>query len=1189
MGRAPGEYRRESGALLGTIAVGLAINIVTARTDSWHGPWRFVLDYAYLWLPLCVVLWLGWRYFLHRRTAITWQSAESPYPGLSPFTVERAGVFFGRDREARDVLHRLERSGPAPATRIVAIVGPSGVGKSSLIRAGVIARLPRRWTVVGPLRPAADPFMSLAVALTDGPEAALQMARLLREEAASPEAPLQVVPSFLSVARGPVLLVVDQAEDLYTLTGEQDRAQWWSLLTRALMVLPELRLLVAIRPEFRRRLTEQQAGFITRPVAIGLLDPARIRQAIAGPARAAGLTFEDDLIDRMTADATVGDALPLLSHLLQRLHLQSDRQHITVAQYEQAGEVGGAIAAHAEQIYESLTARYPQHAIDSALLRGIGMEGKETVRRTIRRADLDTAAAHILEEFRAARLIIDVDDGTCLELTHDALFRQWHRLAALINANEERLHRITRLEHRAAAWQANPQTDDLLRGQALADALALAAEVTLSTAARHLLDASQETDHQDRTRQSERVAEFAQQVRRQDHELAVALAHTALHELPPTPAATTTCWALTTTPRTRRLPIGHTTGITSAVWLPNNHRLRTADKMGHVCTWDDTGRLTGVAFATDPEARGYTLLSASGALALTEHDRGVVLWRVADGRNLGSRQGRLTGSLDSFSWYDDVCFAGQFDYRTVDVYRLNDDVPQLVVSIPATHVRATAWSPQGDRLAIASDDTLLVVSIGEQVSEVLRQQVAWSNPVLCWAPDGIRLAVSVAPAFTLRRTDILTPKLRKLLIYNTDTGQAAESAPPGLAEAMAWSPVEDVIACSLRRTRRRDRVALIDVGTGRTIQRRARPHQISVIGWSADGKRIGLGTSFHNVESWDVIGRSFRRLPTGRLQKISWSPDLKRAAVKRTGTMPEIIEADKVSPPLRLGGDDCLSIMFSPSGDLIATAKQEQITVWDAGSGVLHAQWGARPRRKPRRIPASTPFPWAYALAWSGDGERMAVHTHCFYGRTPPALSIWHVATAQRLAVLDGSEDSTGTLAWSPDSSLIAAVISKHNVSFWRGDDYTRTHQWRTEGLGKVAALAWSNDSTRLAAAVGNQIEIWNVTQQHVSVRFVGHTGKVQHLSWATDGNRLATISDDHMLYLWRTQDGRPLGVLDIPHGIVRSLSWQDALIVTYDDGTIMSWDICGDRVQASAEGGEPRALSAEERERYGLPSTPTD
>ncbi|WP_435055787.1 NACHT and WD repeat domain-containing protein [Micromonospora aurantiaca (nom. illeg.)] len=1188
MGRAPGEYRRESGALLGTIAVGLAINIVTARTDSWHGPWRLVLDYAYLWLPLCVVLWLGWRYLLHRRTAITWRSAESPYPGLAPFTVERAGVFFGRDREARDVLHRLERSGQAPATRIVAIVGPSGVGKSSLIRAGVIAGLPRRWTVVGPLRPAADPFMSLAAALADSPAAVLQTARLLREEAASPEAPLQVMPSFLSVDRGPVLLVVDQAEDLYTLTDEHDRAQWWSLLTRTLTVLPELRLLVAIRPEFRRRLTEQQAGLITRPVAIGLLDPACIRQAIAGPARAAGLTFEDDLIDRMTADATVGDALPLLSHLLQRLHLQSDHRRITVAQYEQAGEVGGAIAAHAEQIYESLTARYPEHAIDSALLRGIGMEGKEIVRRTIRRADLDITAAHILEEFRAARLIIDVDDGTCLELTHDALFRQWHRLAALINANEERLHRITRLEHRAAVWQANPQADDLLRGQTLADALVLAAEVTLSTAARNLLDASQETDHQERVRQSERVAEFAQQVCRQDHELAVALAHTALHELPPTLAAMMTRWALTATPHTRRLNIGHTTGITSAVWLPDNQGLRTADKLGRVCTWDDAGRLTGVAFAADPEACGQTVLSATGTLALTEHDRAVMLWRVADGRNLGRRRGSLLTSFDSFSWGGDACFAGTFDYRAVDVYRLEDDVPGLVTSIPATNVHATAWSPQGDRLAIASNDLLLVIGIGKQTSEILRQQVAWSDPVMCWAPDGIRLAVSAAPAFTLRRRDILEPKLRTLWIYDTDTGQAAESAPPGLAETLAWSPVEDVIAYAARRTRHQHRVALIDVPTGRTVERRARPHQISTVAWSANGKRIGLGTSFHNVEIWDVVGRSFRRLPTGHLGEVSWSPDLKRAAVKRTSTTPEIIETDEATLPLRLGDDDCMSIAYSPLGDLVAVAMQEQVTVWDARSGVLQTQWGARPRPNPKHTVISTPLPWVYGLAWSGDGSRLVVHTHCFFGRTLPALSVWDVAKAQRLAVLDGGEESTGGLTWSPDSSLIAAVVRQHNVSLWRGGDYTPVHQWQTEGEGEVTALAWSNDSTRLAAAGSSQIEIWNVSEPDVRMRCVGHTSAVRQLGWSPDGSLLASISDDDTLYIWHTQDGRPLGVLETPGGIVLSLLWQDSLTVTFDDGRILSWDVCGDRAEPSVDDRGPRALTAEERNRYGLPSAST-
>ncbi|MET8091493.1 hypothetical protein [Micromonospora sp. NPDC005220] len=79
------------------------------------------------------------------------------------------------------------------------------------------------------------------------------------------------------------------------------------------------------------------------------------------------------------------------------------------------------------------------------------------------------------------------------------------------------------------------------------------------------------------------------------------------------------------------------------------------------------------------------------------------------------------------------------------------------------------------------------------------------------------------------------------------------------------------------------------------------------------------------------------------------------------------------------------------------------------------------------------------------------------------------------------------------------------------------------------------------------------------------------------------------MLYIWRAQEGRPLGVLDTPRGVVRSMSWQDALIIAYDDGTIMSWDVRNNPAQVPAEGSEHRALNSEERERYGLPPKPVD
>jgi hypothetical protein len=111
------EYRREMGGLLGTMIVGIAINILTAETDTWWGPLQPIARYPYLWLPLCLAGWFVWRYVAHRRSAVVWRGPESPYPGLSAFDEGRAAVFFGREREACEILDRLEGAGVAAEDR----------------------------------------------------------------------------------------------------------------------------------------------------------------------------------------------------------------------------------------------------------------------------------------------------------------------------------------------------------------------------------------------------------------------------------------------------------------------------------------------------------------------------------------------------------------------------------------------------------------------------------------------------------------------------------------------------------------------------------------------------------------------------------------------------------------------------------------------------------------------------------------------------------------------------------------------------------------------------------------------------------------------------------------------------------------------------------------------------------------
>ena len=805
-----------------------------------------------------------------------------------------------------------------------------------------------------------------------------------------------------------------------------------------------------------------------------------------------------------------------------------------------------------------------------------------TARRPIPRSLLDEAEERILEEFRAARLVTDVTDGDCLELAHDALFRQWAHLATLIAANEDRLRRIARLEHRAVAWHAQPRDDDLLRGRTLADAEALVEEAAVSDAALQLLEASREADRKERIGLSERVAETAQQLRGQDRELAVALVRAAITDLAPSTAANATLWGLTATPDTFRLAIGHTTGITSVVWLPDDRQLRTADQAGRVCTWNPDGRLAAVSFAFDAGLTGKTLLSPDGRYALTERDRGAGLWRVDDSRFLASRKGSLGASFDTISWGAGGLFAGQFDWGTVDVYRLAGVAPELIASLAVEHARATAWSPRGDRLAVATGDQLRVFAMGEQEALILQVDVSWSAPTLSWSADGVHLAVGAAPAFNLRNRDVLRRDPRTLRIYDTDRGTVVSSTPTGLHKALAFAPDGEVIAFAVDRIRRHQRVALLDLGTRKIRERRARRHEIAQIAWSADSTRVGLGSAFRDVEIWDVPARSFRRLVNGDISKITWSPDRRRAAVSRL-TMPlEIIEASGGAPQ-RLGDCGTHALTWSPQGELIASSFQEQVSVWDAATGNLRARWGRPPRRTPKRIPPSMTFPWAYSLAWSGDGSRLLVWNQDFYERTERSLTVWDTAEARQLAGLTGGEHSNSILAWSPDSRLIAATVAEHNIAFWRGDDYSPAGRWQTDRAERISALAWSPDSQRLAAALGSQIEIWDADGQRSYLQWIGHDDTVRHLCWSPDGLHLASVGLHGVLSIWHTLDGRPLAVVDCPRASVIDLHWATQLTVTTSDGTILTWTIPTGFATPLAADDATRTLSAEDRERYGL------
>jgi hypothetical protein len=270
---------------------------------------------------------------------------RSPYPGLQAFTEEDAGVFFGREGEVEALWRKLRQR------RLLAVIGPSGAGKTSFVRAGVLPARPRGWGAIV-TTPGRAPLLMLAQALAPAfagdPEG---IKDLLRFEDAD------VAASTLSRWRhrhASALLVVDQLEELFTLNTPQVQETFAELLGR-LANEADVCVLLSLRDDFLMRCGEQEAlsGVFTDLTPLPSLARPGLRRALVEPARKRGFRFEDEaLVDEMLqAVEGARAALPLLAFAVSRLWERRDREKklLTREAHEAIGGVAGALAQHAEQ------------------------------------------------------------------------------------------------------------------------------------------------------------------------------------------------------------------------------------------------------------------------------------------------------------------------------------------------------------------------------------------------------------------------------------------------------------------------------------------------------------------------------------------------------------------------------------------------------------------------------------------------------------------------------------------------------------------------------------------------------------------------------------------------------------------------------------------------------------------------
>lgn len=425
----------------------------------------------------------------------------APFRGLAPYEPEHAPYFCGRDDLVRDLVALTRRPDGGP----IVVVGASGSGKSSLVRAGLIPALGRDHPAVL-FTPGSDPLRQLGAAVAPGLEASAETVRdrLLTDPGSAPA----ILRAAAQGAGGRPLVIVDQFEEVFTGGGDPTEC---TRFVESLVAAGRSAAIVVLclRADFYPAALGMPAlvpVLQATQLVVGPMDEAQLRQAITEPARVANLTFEPGLVELLLYELAPTDrygaahdpgTLPLLSHALLSTWETSRARTLTVEHYRATGGIRGAVAKTADDAYRSLPTPEHREIARRMFLRLVrAEEDRARTRRRVPLAELldgeEPAAWDVLDRFVAARLV--TADADAVEIAHEVLVWAWPQLRAWLEEDASWRQQHRRLAVAASVWHHTGRDDGgLYRGTQLALAaqwLAAGRRAALEPVEREFLEAS---------------------------------------------------------------------------------------------------------------------------------------------------------------------------------------------------------------------------------------------------------------------------------------------------------------------------------------------------------------------------------------------------------------------------------------------------------------------------------------------------------------------------------------------------------------------------------------------------------------------------------------------------------------------------------------------------------------------------
>jgi WD40 repeat protein/serine/threonine protein kinase len=1113
--------------------------------------------------------------------------SRNPYKGLRAFLEADTGDFFGREVVTERLVQRLAESGAG--SRFLAVVGPSGSGKSSIVRAGLVPALRRgalpgsdRWFVVDVL-PGSHPLRELESALlgvaVEPPPSLVE--HLERDE-------LGLVRSIQRVLPDPdaeLVIVLDQFEEVFTLVqDEAERAHVLaSLWAAAVEPGARVRIITTLRADFfDAPLSIRGFGELlaARHEALTPMSPEELERAIVAPANGGGLVVEPALVAAIIADVVDRpSALPLLQYALTELAERTEDRVLSLDAYRRIGGVSGALARRSEKLFSAMNEE-GRDACRKLFLRlvTVSEDGEET-RLRVRRSQLaDMADARategIIESFGRHRLLaFDRDPDTrepTVEIPHGALLRAWERLRGWIDDARDDMRTQRRLAASTSEWDRSERDPSfLLRGSHLEQLEEWVGTTTLTLSAddRVYLDASA------RRRDEERTAEQARQARERSLELRSVRRMRALVAV--FAVAALVAGSLTVVARNRGALAERQAREARA------RELATASLANIQADPERAILLALEAVRTTRAADGTVVRQAEEALhQAVEASRVVLRLDVHPVELVYSRDGsRLaTAGTSGLGGVDQPVLEPQdreaivWDATTGERLLTLKDRPSQVVDVE--------FSPDGSRIATSDDAGIVTIWDGDTGERLLLRHAGTGGTLaqVDFSPDGR----------TLVATDGFT-QLKghgTIWLWDVRTGHRIRRwSAPGKLCGIAFSPNGGRVAGGLC-SPPGGKTFVWDARTGeRILTLRGHTDAILDLAWSPDGRRIAAAGANGEAVVWDVRTGSELLTLTGHttwVSGVAFAPNGRLVATASPDGTVRLWDAATGEQVLQLSGHGGANsdVVFSPDGRRVASGGADGTLVWDitpSGSGeqatftspgitssVVYSPDGSRLATTSSSGQARLwdPSSGREVLTFSGHEARMG----SVFGPDGSILVtgangspvVWDTASGMARHVLHTRGTISG-VAVSPDGALIATANcapSTHAVKIW---DATSGERVRALTTPRTSDLDFSPNGTLLAAGrCDGTVTFWKVPSFEVLRRIPGNGSLLDAVDFSPDGKRFATSNVDGSVSVWDVATG-DLALSLVGHeGEVSDLTFSPdgtLLATAGTDNTARLWD----------------------------------